>query len=146
MDDTHTMNIGYNHYDLNNPPDPQKYIAGTDFGQMPDRPYRERQLLPGDYDAQVSMGPTAVHAREHLASTDAGVSLFRRLVKRGIRDVEDGGDPIPAPQREKGSIRTYAHDTIQRIPASKNIEDDKTLLHKVGTEVTEEILAGKYPR
>ncbi len=146
LDDTHTMNIGYNHYDLNNPPDPQKYIAGTDFGQMPDRPYRERQLLPGDYDAQVSMGPTAVHAREHLASTDAGVSLFRRLVKRGIRDVEDGGDPIPAPQREKGSIRTYAHDTIQRIPASKNIKDDKTLLQKVGTEVTEKILAGKYPR
>ena len=56
LDDTNTMNIGFNHYDEIDPPDMERYYLGTDFGQMPDRPYEERQRLPGDYDAQVSIG------------------------------------------------------------------------------------------
>lgn len=146
VDDTQTMNIGYNHYDMINPPNTEKYVAGTDFGQMPDRPYRERQLLPGDYDAQVSIGATAIHAREHLASTDAGVSMFRQLVKRGIRDVEDGADPIPPAQRADGLIRTYAHDTVKLAPELQKAEDDSALLRKIGIDVTNDVLAGKFAR
>ena len=146
VDDTNTMNIGFNHYDLITPPDPEKYLAGTDFGQMPDRPYRERQLLPGDYDAQVSIGPTAIHKREHLASTDAGVSMYRRLVKQGIRAVEEGDEPVPSALLTDKTIRTYAHDTVRHIPASNDIEEEKILLNTIGPQITDEILSGKYSR
>ncbi len=146
LDDTHTMNIGFNHYDELNPPDMDKYYTGTDFGQMPDRPYEERQRLPGDYDAQVSIGPVAVHAREHLGATDRGVSQFRRLVRQGIRDTAAGKDPVPAAQRSKGPIRSYAHDTIRRAPPESDDDADAALLRRIGNEVTEDVLAGKHPR
>ena len=146
LDDTHTMNIGFNHLDEINPPDMDKYHAGTDFGQMPDRPYAERQRLPGDYDAQVGIGEIAVHAREHLGFTDRGVSLFRRLVRQGIRDTAAGKDPVPAAQRAAGKIRTFAHDTIRHAPPAGDPAADAALLHRIGTEVTDDVLAGKYPR
>jgi hypothetical protein len=146
LDDSHTMNIGFNHYNEIDPPDMEKFVAGTDFGQMPDRPYAERQLLPGDYDAQVSMGETAIHAREHLGVTDRGVSLFRRLVHQGIRDVADGRDPVPPAQRADGPIRTYAHDTIRAAPKRNDPEAELALLHEIGTGVTDDVIAGKYRR
>ena len=146
LDDNHTMNIGFNHYDEINPPDMDKYYAGTDFGQMPDRPYAERQLLPGDYDAQVSIGETAIHAREHLGATDRGVSLFRRLVHQGIRDVAEGRDPVPSAQRVNGPIRTYAHDTIQPVPIKNDPEAELKQLHQIGNKVTDDVITGKYTR
>ena len=146
LDDTHTMNIGFNHYDEINPPDMDKFYMGTDFGQIPDRPYRDRQLLPGDYDAQVSLGETAVHAREHLGATDRGVSLFRRLVHQGIRDTADGQDPVPRAQRADGPIRTYAHDTIQPVPMQNDPEAELAQLRSIGKQVTDDVIAGRYAR
>ena len=146
LDDTHTMNIGFNHYDEVDPPDMDKYYMGTDFGQMPDRPYAERQRLPGDYDAQVGIGATAVHAREHLGATDRGVSLFRGLVRRGVRDVAEGRDPVPPAQRADGPIRTFAHDTIVAAPRENDAAADLDRLRRIGREVTDEVIAGKYPR
>ena len=146
LDDTHTMNIGFNHYDEINPPDMDKYYAGTDFGQTPDRPYEARQRLPGDYDAQVSIGEVAIHAREHLGAPDRGVSQFRRLVRQGIRATAKGGDPVPAAQRAAGPIRSFAHDTIRHVPPAADVAEDAALLHRIGIEVTDDVLAGKYPR
>ena len=48
-------------------------VAQPGFGQSGDRSYAERQRFPADYDAQSSQRPIAVHALEHLASTDRGV-------------------------------------------------------------------------
>ena len=146
LDDTHTMNIGFNHYDEIDPPDMERYYLGTDFGQMPDRPYEERQRLPGDYDAQVSIGPTAIHAREHLGATDRGVSLFRRLVRQGIRDVAEGRDPVPPAQRAEGPIRTFAHDTILPAPELNDADAEREQLRGIGNEVTDDVVAGRYPR
>ncbi len=146
LDDTHTMNIGFNHYDEINPPDMDKFYMGTDFGQMPDRSYRDRQLQPGDYDAQISLGETTIHAREHLGATDRGVSLFRRLVHQGIRDVAAGRDPVPEAQRADGPISTYAHDTIQPAPMQSDPEVELAQLRSIGKQVTDDVIAGKYPR
>ena len=52
-------------------------VARPGFGQSDDRPYAERQRHPADYDAQSSQRPIAVHALEHLASTDRGVIMLR---------------------------------------------------------------------
>src|SRR3974390_3769436 len=63
------------------------------FGQTADRPYDERQWIPGDNDAMVSQGAINVHALEHLGTPDRGVVLFRRYVRRGIEAVQRGEDP-----------------------------------------------------
>jgi nitrite reductase/ring-hydroxylating ferredoxin subunit len=53
----------------------------------------EHHRMPGDKEAIVSQGPIAIHASEHLASTDRGVILTRRMIARAIAAVHDGGDP-----------------------------------------------------
>ena len=58
------------------------------FGQYEDRPYGERQWIPGDHDAQVGQGPINVHAMEHLGTQDRGIVMFRRFVRRGIQAVK----------------------------------------------------------
>jgi hypothetical protein len=62
-----------------------------------------------------SQGVVAPHSLENLGASDRGVSMFRRLLREGIRDVQSGRDP-------KGLIRsaepqaTYGSDLI--VPAS----------------------------
>lgn len=91
------------------------------FGQTPDRPYRERQWIPGDYDAQVGQGPINVHALEQLGTQDRGIVLFRRFVRRGIEAVQRGEDPVGFYLGERDVPPTFASDRI--VPAAE-IGDD----------------------
>jgi nitrite reductase/ring-hydroxylating ferredoxin subunit len=54
----------------------------------------EHQALPGDYEAQAGQGPISFHSEEHLVSSDRGVSMLRRVVKREIEAVAAGRDPV----------------------------------------------------
>ncbi len=56
----------------------------------------EHQRMPDDYEAQSSQGEIAIHADEHLVTSDKGIVMLRRLLARQIRTVADGGDPIGA--------------------------------------------------
>ena len=49
--------------------------------------------MPGDQEAIVSQRPIAIHALEHLATSDRGVIMTRRMVARAIAAVAEGGDP-----------------------------------------------------
>jgi phenylpropionate dioxygenase-like ring-hydroxylating dioxygenase large terminal subunit len=53
----------------------------------------EHRALPGDYEAQVGQGPITLHSEEHLASSDRGVAMLRRLLRRQMRAVAEGRDP-----------------------------------------------------
>ncbi len=55
---------------------------------------QERQDKPGDWEAQVGQGPISFHSEEHLASSDKGVAMLRRLMKKQIQIVREGGDPM----------------------------------------------------
>ncbi|HXU21511.1 MAG TPA: Rieske 2Fe-2S domain-containing protein [Verrucomicrobiae bacterium] len=54
----------------------------------------ERQATPGDYEAQAGQGPISLHSEEHLASSDRGIIMQRRLLKSQIKIVAEGGDPV----------------------------------------------------
>jgi len=83
------------------------------FGQSHDqRPYSERQWIPGDVDAQEGQGAINTHATEHLGSLDRGVVLFRRQVRRGIEAVEAGRDPIGFYLTNDDVPPTYANDFV----------------------------------
>ena len=62
--------------------------------QAPRRSYEETQRDPDDREAQVSQGPIAIHEREHLATSDKGVVLFRRRLKQALEAMERGEDPV----------------------------------------------------
>jgi phenylpropionate dioxygenase-like ring-hydroxylating dioxygenase large terminal subunit len=54
---------------------------------------QEHQRMPGDYEAQVSQGATALHSEEHLATSDRGIVMLRRYLKTQIERVQRGEDP-----------------------------------------------------
>jgi nitrite reductase/ring-hydroxylating ferredoxin subunit len=135
-DDTHTTNFELAQVD------PAwgltaEQVARPGFGQSDDRPYAERQRFPADFDAQSSQRPIAVHALEHLASTDRGVIMLRRIVRDGIRAVAAGGDPYGARRPEGKAIRTFTQDLVVRIPPAPTPEADRRLLRATGRRILE---------
>src|SRR6266481_4079967 len=131
-DDTHTTNFELAQVD------PAwgltaEEVARPGFGQSGDRPYAERQRFPADFDAQSSQRAIAVHALEHLASTDRGVIMLRRIVRDGIHAVARGGDPRGTRWAEGQIIRTFTQDLVLRVPPAASPDADKRLLRaKIG--------------
>jgi len=110
-------------------------IARPGFGQSDDRPYAQRQLQPADFDAQSSQRAIAVHALEHLASTDRGVIMLRRMVRDGIRAVARGDDPPGTHWPEGKVIPTFTQDLVVRVPPAASPEADRKLLRATGRKV-----------
>ena len=50
--------------------------------------------MPHDYEAQVGQGAITLHSEEHLAASDRGVVMFRRLLRQQIEAVQAGRDPL----------------------------------------------------
>jgi phenylpropionate dioxygenase-like ring-hydroxylating dioxygenase large terminal subunit len=109
-------------------------VARPGFGQSGDRPYAERQRFPADFDAQSSQRRIAVHALEHLASTDRGVVMLRRIVRDGVRAVARGEDPFGTRWPEGAVVRTFTQDAVRRVPAAPTPAADRRLLRAVGRQ------------
>jgi phenylpropionate dioxygenase-like ring-hydroxylating dioxygenase large terminal subunit len=135
IDDHHTMQIGFRHI-----PEGQPVILGAGFGQDGDRPYEERQRVPGDYDAQVSIhGGVARHGRERLATTDRGVIMLRNMIRRGIRAVQQNETPWCPGSPNGQTITTYSQDrVVSGIPPTSSPEEDRGTLLKTGRQVIED--------
>ena len=138
IDDTHSLVIGVRHFNdgVNDPQGRHSEAAcgkeTVDFlGQTGDRSYEERQRVPGDFDAQVSQRAIAIHALEHLGTTDRGVSMLRRIVRKGIRAVAAGAEPDAVRGAPGTVISTYCHDSVVRVPARAE-RDDATVLRDLG--------------
>jgi phenylpropionate dioxygenase-like ring-hydroxylating dioxygenase large terminal subunit len=82
------------------------------------RTQEEMQRAPGDYDAQVTQRAIARHALENLTSSDRGVTMFRRMVTQGIGAMERGEDPKGIVREFKGTIPTYANETLINAPGN----------------------------
>ena len=142
VDDTHTLVAGWRFCSPALDPDGQGDrdrigLERIDFvGQTEDRPYAERQRQPGDYDAQVSQRPIAIHALENLASSDRGVAMLRRLIRRAIRR-HGAGEAAASPARA-GPIATYTQDTVSALPPRDG--DDRALLRAHGSAVADALL------
>ena len=140
VDDTHTLVTGLLHIHESVQMSMEEIDKAIFATQTADRPYEERQRKPGDYDALVGQRPIAIHALEHLGSTDRGVIMFRKQVREGIRAVKNGRDPKGLSRTPGEVIPTYAQDTILRIPPSATPEMDRKLLLETG----EKVAAGYY--
>ena len=87
--------------------------------------------MPGDFDAQVSQRPIAIHALEHLGTTDRGVSMLRRMLRNGIRAVANGREPDCVRGAPGKVISTYCSDSVVRAPRRAG-RDDEIGLRDIG--------------
>ena len=139
VDDDHSMNFFISHVGENEAMPFEKRRELEVFGQFDDRPYRERQLIPGDHDAQVSQGPVNILALEHLGTQDRGVVMFRRIVRRGIQAVQKGQDPKGFYMSQADVPPTFAND---RVVASTELPGpaDPAALRAFGDKVARDYL------
>ncbi len=86
-------------------------MAGGAFGDgQPPKAWsemtlEEHQRHPLDYEAQSSQGKITLHSQEHLARSDGGVAMHRRLFKQQCEVVAGGGDPVGVAFTESGTVR-----------------------------------------
>ncbi|MGE5270346.1 MAG: Rieske 2Fe-2S domain-containing protein [Thiohalocapsa sp.] len=143
IDDTHTMFIELRHVS-ETPGETPHWWADRDImlaGQMNAGSYEEGQRHPGDYEAQVSQRPIAVHGLEHLAETDRGVSMYRNQVRRGIRAVREGRDPEGICRDDGAVTATYCNNTVVRLPAPDGKAGDKEMMREAGMRLAKDYLA-----
>jgi phenylpropionate dioxygenase-like ring-hydroxylating dioxygenase large terminal subunit len=140
LDDTNTMLIELRHVSATEGVVTPDWWAdrGTALpGQLAADTYEESQRRPQDFEAQVSQRPIAVHGLEHLGTTDRGISMFRNQIRRGIRAVKAGNDPVGLFRKGGGAIPTYCNDTVVRVPPARTAELDTKLLRETGRRLAE---------
>ena len=126
VDDTHTRIVAWANFGPRT--DPVRWntpdnIEILEQGEIFDRSPEERRRRPGDYEAMVGQGPIVVHAKEHLATSDKGVSLFRRRLRREIRALAEGRPPEQPARFGPAPIPTWSGDNVMRIPARDEAGD-----------------------
>ena len=92
-------------------------LEAIDFiGQTKDeRGYEESQRQPGDYEAQVSQRPIAIHNLENLASSDRGVARLRQLIRAQIRTLAAGTEPEQPAPNSLGLVPTFVQDSVLKV-------------------------------
>ena len=99
VDDTHTLHLWYNAY---MPPKGVKAAPHLlERVHVYDVPYLDAngEFIVDNIDGQdmmawVTQGSIADRTRENLGASDKGVALYRRVLKREMKKVADGMDPM----------------------------------------------------
>ncbi len=146
VDDTHTSVLAFRHFnERTEPSSPESRTAEAleriDIGELRSRPYEERQRNPGDYEAFIGQGAIASGNKMNLGESDEGVILYRKRLRKEIRKVQKGKDPIQVSAVFSGrSIPTYGSDTVIRLPV--NGSDDMPSIKALQKEVGDIYMAG----
>lgn len=149
IDDENCWTIGVRHFNTTIDPRGESKaedigLGKVDFmGQTGDRPYIDRQRNPGDWDAQVSQRRIAIHANEHLGRTDRGIAMLRRMIRRGIEEVQ-AGEPITLPQRypDDAVVPTYNIELVYTVPGGPD-EDPRALTARFGQRVADIVIGSR---
>jgi 5,5'-dehydrodivanillate O-demethylase len=99
VDDTHTLHLWYNAYMPPKDAAVPKHLLERVY--VYDVPYRDAngEFIVDNIDGQdmmawVTQGPIADRTRENLGSSDKGVATYRRVLRRELKKIAQGEDPI----------------------------------------------------
>lgn len=92
MDDTHFMSFML--WRTKKKGDRSGFVERHDGKTWWEMTEDEHRDMPGDYEAQSSIGSTPAHNREHLSQGDVAVVMLRRRLEEAVRDVAEGRDPV----------------------------------------------------
>ncbi len=148
IDDSHTQMIGWRYLndelDREGNGDPALIGVGKiDFiGQTEDeRPYAERQQVPGDYEAIAGQGAIAESARWNVNHGDRGVVMLRRLITENIEALENAEacTTIERAATVDEVLATYTRDSVMTI--AQRDDDETELRQTFGREVAALVFA-----
>lgn len=119
--------------------------AATDLVPIPeghrDRPnYKDAQYAPGDYEAIISQRPVAVHALENPTKFDAGVFMFRKLLRDAVRgtNAAAAADGFAQWLRDTGGMpNSYCSGNVFEIPESASLEEEVKRRRHVSRQIIE---------
>lgn len=140
VDDDKSINFYVSHVTAEETMPFEKRRALEVFGQRDDRPYTDRQWLPGDHEAQVGQGPINIIALEHLGTHDRGIVMFRRYVRQGIKAVAQGKDPKGFYLTESELPPTFANDRILPVDTIGGSPNDPAVLVRIAEQVGRDYL------
>src|SRR5215471_533065 len=100
--------------------------------------YKECQYAPGDYEAIISQRPIAVHALENPTKFDAGLYMFRKLLRDAVR----GSNPKAGPEEfaqwlrdSGGAPNSYCSGNVFDLPEGRTTEEEVTLRRHLARQV-----------
>ena len=132
IDDHHCVALAWANFGERGDPieyNNQEGFERIEAGEIANRTNEEKQKSPGDAEAVEGMGSISTHKGEHLMPTDKGVMIYRRRIRKLIKDLEKGKQP-PQPQKIKGQvIRTNGQDKVLKAPKKKN--NDKEFVKSI---------------
>ena len=144
MDDENTMLIELRHVSEEDEVTPAWWADRDTMlpAQLPiSDALEEQQRQPGDYEAQVTQRPIAVHGMEHLGASDRGITVYRRQIRVGIQAVREGRDPLGLSPGKDIPMATFSNDTVVDAPPASSYEEDVKLMKEVGRGLIEEYIA-----
>jgi 5,5'-dehydrodivanillate O-demethylase oxygenase subunit len=99
VDDTHTLHLWYNAYVPPKDADvPEHLLKKVHVYAVPFKDEHGEFIVDNvdgqDMMAWVTQGPIADRTRENLGSSDKGVAMYRRVLRREIKKMEQGQDPM----------------------------------------------------
>jgi 5,5'-dehydrodivanillate O-demethylase len=115
VDDTHTLFFEIYFLEstdgsaIEQPGDPPVNYAAP--AKTPDGIYKMKKVWMQDYMAWETAGPIYERSREHLATADKGILLYRKILKAEIDKVKRGKDPLGV-VRDAAKNRLIAFHTI----------------------------------
>lgn len=102
--------------------------------------YKDCQYAPGDYEALTSQRPIAVHALENPTKFDAGLFMFRKLLRDAVR----GANPKASPEQFAqwlrdcgGEPNSYCSGNVFDFPLGRTTEEEVTLRRLLARKVVE---------
>ncbi len=140
VDDTHCISFAVPHVGDDESLERRMAFGWVGTGQTDERPYHERQRVPGDYDAQVGQGPIEKHSKENLSYHDRGVVMFRRMLKRGIEAVQRGEDPPDIYREGSAPIPSMGTDRVVPCSMFEGDLDDPAVLREIGLKTAQAYL------
>jgi hypothetical protein len=66
--------------------------------------------------------------------------MFRNQIRRGIRSVQAGDDPVGLCRGADAVIPTYCNDTVVRVPRAENPALDKQVMRETGRRLAQTYL------
>ena len=117
VDDTHTLHLWYNAY-----LPPAGAVVKPSLRErvhVYEVPFRDAQgeYIVDNIDGQdmmvwITQGAIADRSKEHLASSDKGIAMYRRMLRREMKKVQAGQDPM-------GLVRDAAYNQRIDLPNEK---------------------------
>jgi phenylpropionate dioxygenase-like ring-hydroxylating dioxygenase large terminal subunit len=89
--------------------------------------YKDAQQAPGDYEAITTQRPIAVHALENPTKFDAGVYLFRKMLRDAVRGTNPNASAESFYNWLKtwsGAPNSYCSGNVLDVPQGATVEDE----------------------